>query len=399
MADTERLVARVRSPLAAHARGFHEELRRQGYTALTAKGWMTVMAHLSRWLQEQGLEAGGLTPDCAARYCNARRLAGYSTCRRPRSLDPLLRFLRAQEVIPEVSVREPVTAEEQLLARYHDYLAQERSLVPAVVANWDCCARLFVTELPGLSGTGPDVTAASLTSLLARELPRRGKNLAAALRSFLRFLYLDGRIEMPLAQAVPAVAGWKGASLPRWVAPDQVACLLGRCDRRTAVGRRDHAVLVCLARLGLRVGEVAAMRLDDIDWHAGEIIVRGKGGTQERLPLPSDVGEAIAGYLRQGRPRTQIRTVFLSVRAPIAGMRTSAIRTVVYRGCARAGIRRLSAHQLRHSAATAMLEAGASLPEVGQVLRHRRLETTAMYAKVNHVALRALALPWPGEVA
>lgn len=271
--------------------------------------------------------------------------------------------------------------------------------MPAVVAAWDCCAQLLITELPGLCGTGPDVNAASITGLLARERPRRGKNLVAALRSFLRFLYLDGRIEMPLAQAVPAVAGWKGASLPRWVAPDKVARLLGGCDRRTVVGRRDHAVLLCLSRLGLRVGEVAAMRLDDIDWHAGEIMVRGKGGTQERLPLPSDVGESIAGYLRRGRPPTQIRTVFLSARAPIAGMSTSAIRAVVYRGCTRAGIRRVSAHQLRHSAATAMLQAGATLPEVGQVLRHRRLDTTAMYAKVNHVALRELALPWPGEVA
>lgn len=399
MANTEQLLARVRSPLALHARGFHEHLRGLGYSELTAKGWVTVMAHLSRWLAEHGLEAADITPECATRYCNARRRAGYSTCRSPRSLDPLLRFLRAQDVIPMVSAPEPITVEEQLLARYHVYLAEERSLVPAVVAQWDRCARLFVTELPGLSGTGPDVTTSDLTGLLARELPRRGKNLAAALRSFLRFLYLDGRIDMPLAQAVPTVPGWKGASLPRWVAANQVARLLGSCDWRTAVGRRDHAVLLCLARLGMRVAEVAAMRLDDIDWREGEIIVRGKGGIQERLPLPSDVGEEIAGYLKKGRQPTQIRSVFLSSRAPIAGMSTSAIRKVVYSGCTRAGIPRVSAHQLRHSAATAMLQAGASLPEVGQVLRHRRLDTTAMYAKVNHGALRGLALPWPGEVA
>ncbi len=396
--ESESLVAKVRGPLATYARGFHEHLSGLGYTALAAQAWLRTVVHLSRWMEQEEVAASALTPERAAQYCEARRLLGYTSYHSPRSLEPLLKFLRAQGVVSEGVEQEPHTPEGKLLVRYHDYLVHERSLVPEVVRQWEGWARLFMGELPGLCGAGPAVTAADVVGLLARELPRRGKRLAAGLRTFLRFLYLEGLIEMPLAEAVPAVAGWRGASLPRWVAPDQVARLLRSCDRRTAMGRRDHAILLCLTRLGLRAGEVAAMRLDDIDWRAGDVVVRGKGATQERLPLPSDVGEAVAGYLRRGRAHTSVRLVFLRALAPIAGISSSGIRQVVYSACTRAGVPRVSAHWLRHSAATSMLQAGASLSEVGQVLRHRRLDTTAGYAKVHHVALRTLALPWPGEV-
>jgi integrase/recombinase XerD len=175
--------------------------------------------------------------------------------------------------------------------------------------------------------------------------------------------------------------------------------LLASCDRSTAMGRRDRAILVLLARLGLRAGEVAGLELDDLDWAAGEISVRGKGDRRERLPLPADVGEALAGYLAGGRPRTGCRKVFLRLSAPVTGLTVAAVTAVVYRACARAGLPRAGAHRLRHSAASAMLAGGGTLTEVGQVLRHARLQTTAIYAKIDFAALQSLARPWPGGAA
>jgi site-specific recombinase XerD len=192
------------------------------------------------------------------------------------------------------------------------------------------------------------------------------------------------------------VARWSGAGLPRGLARGQVAALLASCDRRRATGRRDYAILVLLARLGLRAAEIAALRLDDIDWRAGEIVVRGKGRTEERLPLPCDVGEAIAAYLRRDRPRRPEREVFLRASAPLRGLAPEGVSEVVRAASERAGLGSFGAHRLRHTAGTEMLRAGASLPEVAQVLRHRSVATTAIYAKVDHLALRELAMPWPG---
>ena len=225
------------------------------------------------------------------------------------------------------------------------------------------------------------------------------QNLAAALRSFLRFLHVEGVVRAPLAHAVPAVAAGKGAGLPLGVTPAALARLLGCCDRRTRLGRRDYAILLLLSRLGLRAGEVAGLTLDDFDWRVGELVVRGKGGRGERLPLPADVGAAVAGYLHRGRPRSQSRVVFLRVIAPAVGLAPNAMSWVVYSACDRAGLPRIGAHRLRHTAATEMLRAGASLSEVGQVLRHATVGTTAVYAKVDFIALRPLAPAWPGGAA
>jgi integrase len=240
-----------------------------------------------------------------------------------------------------------------------------------------------------------------VAAFLARELPQRGissgSDLAAALRSFLRFLHVEGLLAAPLAQAVPPVAGRRGAGLPRGIAPVTLGLLLASCDRRTGPGRRDYAILLLLARLGLRAGEVARLRLDDIDWHTGDLIVHGKGSREDRLPLPCDVGAAVAGYLRRGRPRAETRAVFLRAIAPAVALSPTGITGVVYAACDRAAVPRVGAHRLRHTAATEMLRAGGSLIEVGQVLRHARVGTTAIYAKVDFAALRPLAPSWPGS--
>ncbi|MGI8411669.1 MAG: tyrosine-type recombinase/integrase [Solirubrobacteraceae bacterium] len=240
--------------------------------------------------------------------------------------------------------------------------------------------------------------AADVTAFLVRECPRRGasraRNLVCAIRSLLRYLHVAGVIDAPLVWAVPSVADLRDRTLPRGLEPGVVTKLLASCDRRTLIGRRDYAILLLLSRLGLRAGEVAAISLEDVDWRAGLLLVRGKGGRQDLLPLPVDVGEALVSYLRY-RPRCADRAVFLRVTAPRERLSRSTVAWVVRAACDRAGLPRVGSHSLRHTAATGMLRNGASLGEIGQVLRHREQRTTAQYAKVDREALRTLAKPWP----
>lgn len=231
-----------------------------------------------------------------------------------------------------------------------------------------------------------------------RQLTVRGaERLVDGVRSFLRFALVERLITCPLASAVPSVARREGVGLPRGLPPAHLSALLASCDRLGVTGRRDYAILVLPVRLGLRAAGVAALCLDDIDWRTGHIVVRGKGRTEERLPLPPDVGEAIAEYLRRDRPRRPEREVFLRACAPLRGLAPEGVSEAVRAASERAGIGSFGAHRLRHTAETEMLRAGASLAEVAQVLRHRRLATTVIYARVDHLALRELALPWPGS--
>jgi integrase/recombinase XerD len=249
-------------------------------------------------------------------------------------------------------------------------------------------------ERLGAGEVGAFVVAAS------RKRPRSAGRLVTGLRSLLRFLYVDGVIDRPLAEAVPSVPSWSLSGLPKTLSRDQVAALLTSCDRNASTGLRDFAILLLLVRLGLRAGEVAALSLDALDWRRGEITVRGKGNRLDRLPLPGDVGEAIVEYLRYARPSTaQGRAVFVWVHAPYRALSSNAVTTVVTDAGRRARLGRIGAHRLRHTAATAMLHAGGSLTEIGQVLRHRRVLTTAIYAKVDRRALRLVARPWPGDAA
>lgn len=260
-------------------------------------------------------------------------------------------------------------------------------------------ARLFLAGWETAGGLGlVRLSAADVSLFLARECPQRSmsgaRDLVCALRSLLRYLHLAGLIEKPLVWAVPSVADLRDRTLPRGLEPAVVGKLLASCDRRRLIGRRDFAILLLLARLGLRAGEVAAIGLDDVDWRDGLLLVRGKGSRQDVLPLPVDVGQAIVAYLR-ARPRCECRALFLRVTAPREGLNRCTVAWVVRAACDRAGLPRVGAHRLRHTAATEMLRAGASLAEIGQVLRHREQKTTAIYAKVDRKALRALARPWP----
>ena len=286
-----RSVVRMVGPLAPYAPGFDRELRSRGYTCLSAVWQLRLMAHVSRWLASEGLGSAAFTPERAEEFCTVRRRAGYTALLTVRALAPLQEFLRGQGVSPECPPPPaPAGEEERLLARYRDHLAGGRGLVPAVVSRYLKVAALFLEQCPGAAVGQPGPGAAAVSAFCARELPRRScadaANLASALRSFLRFLHVEGLVMTPVAQAVPAVANRKGHGLPRALPPAMVAGLLASCDRRTRLGRRDYAMLMLLARLGLRAGEVASMSLDDIAWRAGELTVHGKGGRDDRLPLP-----------------------------------------------------------------------------------------------------------------
>jgi site-specific recombinase XerC len=376
----------VAGPLAPYAAGFRQVLLDQGYASRSADHLLLLMAHASRWLTGQGLEAADLTGDAVERFVAARRDAGYSHHLSLSGMVPLLNHLRAVGVVPHAVPTTAATALEALVERYADYLVEERGLAPLSMAGYLRAAEVALThwsvagelDLAGL-------TASRVTEFVLAEC-RRGTaanatRMPSRLRSLLRFLFVDGLTDTDtdLTAAVPSVPDRRAESLPKAVDAGDVARMLESCDRRTTVGRRDFAILVVLARLGLRAGELARLQLDDLDWRNGEVVVRGKGNSVARLPLPVDVGEAIVGWLRRGRPRCDTPYVFVRVRAPP----TAGVSTVVARACRRAGLPTVHAHRLRHTAATEVLRAGGSLVEAGQTLRHHSQLSTVWYARVQ----------------
>ncbi len=392
---------RVTGPLEPFAIGLADALRTSGYTARGISGQLYLMAHLSRWLAEDHLGVASLTGPVVERFVVARRAAGYAQFRSPRALGPLLFYLRELGQAPPPSAPQPEGPVDELLFRFRRYLTEERGLKATSATVYADAVRPFLeTRLTpqGLQLMGLD--AGDVAGFVLAQERGSAKQMVSRLRSLLGFLHLEGMIPRPLACAVPAVARWRLSSLPKGISSAEVARLLAACDRRTSMGRRDFAILTMLVRLGLRPAEVASLRLGDIDWHRGEIVISGKGPRLERLPLPVDIGEAIAGYLRRGRPRSALDgSVFVRVFAPHRALTACAVSAIAMRASKRAGITHVHARRLRHTAASEMLAAGASLQEVRQVLRHQHPETTALYAKVDRKALRTLARPWPGGVA
>jgi site-specific recombinase XerD len=394
---------RLSGPLVPYAAGFRAELESQGYRREPVADQLRLMAHLSRWMQAGGLAVDQLSPERTEEFLAARRQAGYTLWLSAKGLAPLLNHLRrlGALLVPDPVVPSPA---EELKARYKAYLLCERGLGEASVVGYLHVARLFLEARPQTPGLGlSELGAADVIGFVGAQCRGRSVNSAKyvvmALRSLLRFCYLEGMITAPLADAVPRVAGWKLAALPKALSPKQVAAMLASCDRRTTFGRRDFAVLTLLVRLGLRAGEVAGLALDDIDWRAAELVVRGKGHKQAQLPLPADVGEAVAAWLRRGRPRCGAREVFTRVRAPHQALTSGGVSEIVAAAAKRAGLPQVHAHRLRHTAATQMLAAGAGLVEVGHVLGHSSVLTTSIYAKVDHKKLVQLAKSWPASSA
>lgn len=390
----------VRGPLEPYTAGFAESLLRVGYTRSGAEQHLCFIAHLDRWMGAAGIGLAELSGRVLGQYMTERRAEGRVQYNSVKALRPLLAYLEPIGVLPAADP-EPLDAVEELLAGYRDYLLSERGLSPGTVRGYVDWVRPFVQDrMTGGVLDWSGLTAGDVTGYVLGRCPGRAvgsaKLIVTSLRSLLNWLHLTGQVPTCLAEAVPSVAGWRLSRLPKGLEPDQLRRLLAAPDRRTGAGRRDYAILLLLSRLGLRAGEVARLGLDDFDWHHGEVVVRGKGNRAERLPLPADVGAAVSAYLRRGRPASVSgRAVFFRVRAPLVPLTSGGVTAVVGETAARTGLGTVHAHRLRHTAATAMLHAGSGLAEVGQVLRHRSLLSTAIYAKVDREALSVLVRPWP----
>lgn len=379
---------RMTGPLTCYAEGFRAELTALGYTDLSLANQLRVMADLSRWLEAQRIAVEQIDRDAILAFV-AKRRRSHTQFISQRALAPLLRHLEAAGVVEVAPVDAPRRSE--LLQDYERYLIEERAVTPS---RRELCLTIAHEFLDGRRVER--LTTADVTRVVGSYAGRPGfSGWLSGLRSILRYLFAASKTAVNLVHAVPSSPRWSQRTLPQALEPGELRAVLATCDRRTSVGRRDFAVLLLLSRLGLRACEVAALRLDDVDWKAGEIMIRGKGRSLSRLPLPVDVGHAMASYLRRARREPATRSVFRACRAPYRSLTSSAAIAIARTALRAAGVDRGGAHRLRHTAATQMLRRGASLTEIAQVLRHRHVNTTAIYAKVDRNSLCALVRCWP----
>lgn len=395
------IAVHVVGPLGPCAQPFQEFLRVRGYTPLSQVNQFQVMTHLSKWMRGRELAVGDVTDARVEEYLQQRRADGYASFCSRASLRQLLTVLVACDAPLTGTATEPASELDVLLGEYASFLRQEEGLAASTTQAYALRARRFLTGCGGVAKI-PKLSAADVTKALLHETATlsvgSAQFYAVALRSLLRWCQLSGLIDVDLAGASLPVTGRRTSTLPRGISAADARALLRSCDRRTHTGRRDYAVIILLLRLGLRAGEVAALRLEDIDWRQGELTVHGKQGRIDRLSLPADVGEAMAAYLRHARPRGSARReVFLRDLAPRDGLTCEAVGFLVRRASVRAGLAPFGPHRLRHTLACGMVRAGVPLREIGQVLRHADGTSTTIYARVDVVQLRTVARPWPAH--
>ena len=388
----------VAGPLEDIAHLFEDELVRRGFTRKSLMNQLRLLAHLSRWMRAQRIDVGELTAGQVEAFLAERRHTHTGLFSR-KALGPMLEWLAGEGVIPAAAAGAPVVADPVELVGFEEYLRVERRLAASTIAANMARARRFLTGYAPSGGAGA-LTASEVTRALldegATRRPGSVKAFGYTLRALLRFFFITGVTSHDLSASTLVIRSPQPSRLPIGASRDEVAALLAGCDRSTRVGLRDYAVLLLLARLGLRAIEVARLRLDDIDWHHGEILVHGKGNREERLPLPAEVGEAVVAYLQEERPAgVGFREVFAAARAPRRPLTREAVGGIVERACDRAGLARFGAHRLRHTLGEQMVAAAVALEGIGQVLRHATALTTAGYARVDVTALRELAQPWP----
>lgn len=382
---------RMTGPLTRYVEGFAAALTAHGYTDLSLANQLRLMADLSRWLHAAKTEVDQIDHDVVARFLIKRRRT-HTQFITERALAPLLRYLQDVGVVSVVAPDQ--RPEGKLLREYERYLVEERAVLPA---RRNLCLAIAAEFLDGKRAGA--LKAKDVTEFVDARAGRLGlPGVLSALRSVLRFLFVTSKTTLHLIYAVPAVPRWRLASLPKFLEPSELEAVLATCDRRTVVGCRDYAVLILLGRLGLRACEVSGLQLDDVDWTTGEILIRGKGRALSRLPLPVDIGEAVVAYLRRATRSKTTRAAFVRCRAPYDAVKPGAIIAIARTALRAAGIPNGGAHRLRHTAATQMLRRGASLTEIAQVLRHRHVDTTAIYAKVDRDSLRSIAKIWPVDI-
>jgi site-specific recombinase XerD len=389
---------KVAGPLAEHSEGLRLHLDEAGYSPYRRRNLMCAFAELNDWLVAEGLSPACLVREEVSRFLAHSREKGAKLYLTTRGLSPVLDYLRSIGAVPAGSPEDGAIA--VVLDAYSDYMQVERLLAPLTIYNNLGVARRFLAQYGearccDLSGLRPS----DVNGYIVRESEHQatgtvGAN-AYALRDLVRFLYATGVVPRDISPAIPGVSAASRCPIPKGVSADVVTALLNSCDRRRPQGLRDYAILKLLVRLGLRSIEVSSMTLDDIDWRAGEFTVTGKGRRRDLLPLPIDVGEAVADYVANGRPETTSRAVFLLGTVPSAPISRNAVVFVPRRASVRAGIPVVGAHRLRHTCATEMLASGASLREIAQVLRHESEVTTAIYASVQMSALKLAVKPWP----
>ncbi|HEY7617962.1 MAG TPA: site-specific integrase, partial [Terriglobales bacterium] len=391
-------------PLSDHLDAYAAAVAEQGYAHHSIGRQIVAIADFSRWLKHNRIPIGALDHHVIDRFLRHRRRQQRVGRGDPKALDRMLSILRQKGIVKLCLPTVTDSARSKIASEFHRYLLQEIGRSPSTAKNYVPFIDQFLVErFQNRTPVLASLRASDVTGFVIRHAhqlsPVRAGIMVTALRSFFRYLLHRGAIATNLAGCVPAVPNWSLSSLPRFLPAGAVEKLLKRCDRKTAVGRRNHAILLLLARLGVRAGEVIKLSLDDIDWTSGQITIHGKGGRSTQLPLPADVGAALAAYLRRDRPPSAGRRVFLRHRAPLTGFaNSSTLSSIVRRALKHAGIEsaHTGAHVLRHSLATSMLRQGGSLDEIGELLRHQSPNTTAIYAKVDVAALHTLALPWPG---
>ncbi len=393
-------------PFAKHLRAFAVSLSQQGYTSHYLHRHVMLAARFSQWVKRRRLAARCVNSGHVSRYLRCRHRQRRASKGDVPSLRHLMAFLRDRQVIRAERVRAaPLVPAERCAQAYERYLRQDRALCRSTIINYVPFVRDFLKERFGDGAVHLSCLRAkdvmTFVQGRARRLHvKRAKLMTTALRSFFRYARMRGQITLDLVAAVPIVANWSMTSIPRAIAAEQTQKLLASINRKSAMGRRDYAILLVLARLGLRAGEVMSLELNDIDWSTGELTVRGKG-RRSQLPLAPDVGRAIAAYLRHCRPECASRRVFLRAKAPIGGFHgASGVGSMVRHRLKRARIHAptFGTHQFRHGLASDMLRQGASLAEIGAVLGHQHPDTTRIYAKIDLKALHALAQRWPGGV-
>src|SRR5579864_3178875 len=387
-------------PLVVQLQRFTASLLEQGYADQTLRLKAKLVTDLGQWLKRNGVAVADLNEPRVEAFLKRQRRERRGDLR---TLQQFLDQLRRQNVVPARNLPRDRSPLAHILNQYETHLRTERGLVAHTIEQYQSFVRKFLGErFRGQPLLLKAVKASDISDFMLRHTPsmnvKRAQVMTTAFRSFFRFLFQKGELRADLAASLPTVANWRLSTVPKYLTPQQVERVLKACDRRTAVGRRDYAILLLLSRLGLRAGEVVALQLEDINWRAGEILVRGKGLLHDRMALPADVGEALACYLRRDRPHCQTRRLFVCTKAPRRGFaHPSTLSTIVHRALARADLHPplQGAHLLRHSLATSMLRSGATMGEIAEILRHRTLQTTEIYAKVDFQGLRSLAHPWP----
>ena len=397
-------VTRLRGALAGQfVDGFAQHLEEAGFKPATIREYLRVVHHLSAWTEGRGdslehlddgsMEAFGrhLRRCCRCLTGKKVRKNGHAVAR----ARVFLTYLRELGVVESAEVDSRRPAERPLLDAFRRFMVEHRGLTESTTNMY---LRIIANFLDMTDGDVSRVTAGEIRAFVLDYKHRQLKNVTAALRAFLRYLIAEGRCPAALEGAIPRVASWRLAALPRYLPASDVERIIAACDPSTPTGCRDRAIVLLLARLGLRAGDVVGLGLSDIDWQDASLIVSGKGRREVRLPLPQEVGDAIMAYLEHGRPPVNVTQVFLRTPAPVRPFAdSSVVSCIVARAIRRAGVtaRFRGAHVLRHSAATQMLRQGASLDDIGAVLRHASLESTAHYAKVDVALLRMVAQPWP----